>query len=134
MKIGPQGLLAEINVIPLVDIVLVLLIIFMITAPLLTTGIQVDLPQTQAGEIKSKVRPLIITVTKEGHILVKKQKLSLKRLSRWLKEAKRAGLIKEVQVQADQKASYGLVAKVLGELSAAGITEVALLTRPHEKP
>jgi len=130
MKTGKKGLLAEINVTPLVDVMLVLLIIFMITAPLLTTGIQVDLPETRAGELRKSSKPFVITITHEGKIIVGRQSLSLERLSRWLAEAKRAGLVREVQIQADKRVPYGLVAKVLGEVSAAGITEIGLMTRP----
>ncbi len=136
MKVGKsRGLLAEINVIPLVDIMLVLLIIFMITAPLLTTGIEVELPQTRAGELKESSRPFVITITRKGEILVGRQRLSLERLSRWLKEAKEAGLIKEVRLRADREVPYGVVAQVLGELEAAGITQIGLITQPgpHER-
>ncbi|HIE33109.1 MAG TPA: biopolymer transporter ExbD [Thermodesulfobacteriaceae bacterium] len=130
MKPGKKGLMAEINVTPLVDVMLVLLIIFMITAPLLTTGIQVDLPETRAGELKKNEKPFVITITKEGKIIVGQQSLSLERLSRWLAEAKRVGIVKDVQIQADKQVPYGLIAKVLGELEAAGITEIGLMTKP----
>lgn len=130
MKFGAKGLMAEINVTPLVDVMLVLLIIFMITAPLLTTGIEVDLPETRAGELKKKEKSLVVTITKEGKIIVGRESLSLKRLSRWLAEAKRAGIVKEVRIRADREVPYGLVAKVLGELEAAGITEIGLMTKP----
>ena len=127
-----KGLLSEINVTPLVDVMLVLLIIFMITAPLLTTGLKVDLPETQAGELRSPEKPLVIVITREGKILVGREALSLPRLSRWLSEARAAGLVKAVQVQADRRVPYEVVARVLGELSAAGITSVALVTQPLE--
>ncbi|QJA06785.1 ExbD/TolR family protein [Thermosulfurimonas marina] len=130
--ISRKGLLSEINVTPLVDVMLVLLIIFMITAPLLTTGLKVDLPETQAGELQATGKPLVIVITREGKILVGRKVLSLKRLSRWLAEARSAGLIKEVQLQADRRVPYEVVARVLGELSAAGITSVALVTQPLE--
>ncbi len=123
-------MLADINVTPLVDVMLVLLIIFMITAPLLTTGLRVDLPETRAGEVRSPGKPLIITITREGKILVGREALSLSRLSRWLSEAQAAGLVQEVQVRADRRVPYGVVARVLGELSGAGITKVALITQP----
>jgi len=127
-----KGLLSEINVTPLVDVMLVLLIIFMITAPLLTTGLKVDLPETRAGELRSPEKPLVIVITREGKILVGREVLSLPRLSRWLSEARAAGLVKAVQVQADRRVPYEVVARVLGELSAAGITSVALVTQPLE--
>lgn len=127
-----RGLLSEINVTPLVDVMLVLLIIFMITAPLLTTGLKVDLPETRAGELRSPEKPLVIVITREGKILVGREVLSLPRLSRWLSEARAAGLVKAVQIRADRRVPYEVVARVLGELSAAGITSVALVTQPLE--
>ena len=133
---GRKGLLAEINVTPLVDVMLVLLIIFMITAPLFTTGLRVDLPRTRAGKLKTPERPLVITITREGRILVGKEAVSLSRLSRWLAEARAAGLVREVQLRADRTVPYGIVARVLGELSGAGLTDIALVTQPleHARP
>ncbi|RUM89505.1 MAG: protein TolR [Thermodesulfatator sp.] len=130
--LGKKGLLAEINVTPLVDVMLVLLIIFMITAPLLSTGLQVDLPRTRAGELRPAEKPLVIVITREGKILVGREAVSLSRLSRWISEARSAGLVREVQLQADRRVPYELVARVLGELSAAGVTEIALVTQPLE--
>ncbi len=136
MKLREEGLLAEINVVPLVDIVLVLLIIFMITAPLMTTGILVDLPKTKAGPIpQSPKKPLTIVITREGKVRVGREFVSLKRLEAWLKEAKDKGLVKDVRLQADEKVPYGVVARVLGLVEAAGISEISLITIPvsHEK-
>jgi biopolymer transport protein TolR len=123
---------AEINIIPLVDIVLVILIIFMITAPLMTAGIEVNLPQTKDSPLsRQEAEPLRITIFKDGTIKVSGEAMSLDRLSAWLEEAKKRGVIKEVQIEADREANYGLVAKVLSEVKRAGFTQVGLLTIPE---
>jgi biopolymer transport protein TolR len=123
---------AEINIIPLVDIVLVILIIFMITAPLMTAGIEVNLPQTKDSPLsRQEAEPLRITIFKDGTIKVSGETISLNKLSAWLEEAKKRGVIKEVQIEADREANYGLVAKVLSEVKRAGFTQVGLLTIPE---
>jgi biopolymer transport protein TolR len=123
---------AEINIIPLVDIVLVILIIFMITAPLMTAGIEVNLPQTKDSPLsRQEAEPLRITIFKDGTIKVSGETMSLNKLSAWLGEAKNRGVIKEVEIEADREANYGLVAKVLSEVKRAGFTQVGLLTIPE---
>jgi biopolymer transport protein TolR len=123
---------AEINIIPLVDIVLVILIIFMITAPLMTAGIEVNLPQTKDSPLsRQESEPLRITIFKDGTIKVSGEVMSLNKLSAWLEEAKKRDVIKEVQIEADKEANYGLVAKVLSEVKRAGFTQVGLLTIPE---
>jgi len=131
MKAG-KGLQHEINVIPLVDIVLVILIIFMITAPLMTTGLEVDLPKTKdTGLVRKEREPLKITITARGEVKVSGEVVSLERLSKWLSEAKRHKLVEEVQIEADRQALYEIVAKVLAEVKKAGFTQVGLLTLPE---
>ncbi len=130
MKNQKRGLLAEINVTPLVDVMLVLLIIFMITAPMLSTGLEVDLPETKAGVLKKKA-PLMIVLDEKGRIFIKDQAFSLEKLRPWLLQAKKAGLIREINLKADRRCPYGLVAKVLAEIEAAGFTEIGLITRPE---
>ena len=130
MKNRKRGLLAEINVTPLVDVMLVLLIIFMITAPMLSTGLEVDLPETKAGVLKKKA-PLMIVLDEKGRIFIKDQAFSLEKLRPWLLQAKKTGLIREINLKADRRCPYGLVAKVLAEIEAAGFTEIGLITRPE---
>lgn len=131
MKAG-KGLQDEINVIPLVDIILVILIIFMITAPLMTSGLEVDLPKTKDTAIARKERePLKITITANGVIKISGQPVSLDRLSRWLSEAKRHNLVEEVEIEADRRAYFEVVAKVLSEVKRAGFTQVGVLTQPE---
>jgi len=131
MKIG-KDLQGEINIIPLVDIILVILIIFMITAPLLTSGIEVELPKTKDTPLSQKEdQPLRITITKEGKIKVYGEEITLNSLISWIVEAKKNNLIKEIQIEADRRCPYGIVAKVLSELKKAGIEEIGLLTQPE---
>ncbi len=125
-----RGLLADINVTPLVDVMLVLLIIFMITAPMMTTGLEVDLPKTKAGQLKAE-KPLLITINAEGKIFINQQEFPLERLDIWLKEARKGGWLKGVTLKADRRCPYGIVAKVLAEIQAVGITEVGLVTEPE---
>ncbi len=122
-----RGLMAEINVTPLVDIMLVLLIIFMITAPMMTTGIELDLPKTKAGALKLE-KSLIISITAKGKIFINQHQIPLSRLSIWLKEAKQRGLPNEITIKADRHCPYGIVAKVLSEVQAIGITNISLIT------
>lgn len=131
MKIG-KDLQGEINIIPLVDIILVILIIFMITAPLLTSGIEVELPRTKDTPLTQKEKePLRITITKEGKIKVYGEEISLDSLVSWIMEAKKNNLIEEIQISADQNCPYGIVAKVISEIKKSGINEVGLLTQPE---
>lgn len=132
MKIGKK-LQDEINVIPLVDIVLVILIIFMITAPLMTTGLEVDLPKTKDTGISQRERePLRITITERGEIKIAGEAINLESLGKWLEEAKRQHLVQEVQIEADRRALYEVVAKVLAEVKRAGFTQIGLLTLPEK--
>ena len=128
MKIG-RDLQGDINIIPLVDIILVILIVFMITAPLLTTGIDVKLPKTQASAITRKsTEPLVINITKSGRVKVKGKVVSLETLYFWLKEMRQKRGISQVEVAADRGCKYGVVAKVLAVIQKAGIKNIALLT------
>lgn len=130
MKTTRKGLLAEINVTPLVDVMLVLLIIFMITAPMLSTGLEVELPETKAGKMEEK-KALLLVIDASGRIFIDRKEFDLKSLRTWLVQAKKAGLIKEISLKADRRCPYGRVAKVLAEIQAAGFTEIGLLTRPE---
>ncbi len=125
--------MAEINVTPLVDVMLVLLIIFMITAPMMTTGLQVDLPRTKAGSLKPRT-PLMLTIDAQGRLFINRQEIPITRLGTWLKEAKRKGLLREVNIKADKRCPYGIVARVLGEIQAVGINNIGLVTEPENVP
>jgi biopolymer transport protein TolR len=121
--------LSEINVTPLVDVMLVLLIIFMISAPLLTVGVPVDLPKTEAGAMDEQSEPLSITVRADGGIYIQNAKTSFGALSGALRTmGAGGGFDRPVYVRADGKAPYERVAQVMAALSTSGFTKIGLIT------
>jgi biopolymer transport protein TolR len=122
--------MAEINVTPMVDVMLVLLIIFMVAAPMLTVGVPLDLPQTQAKSLEQDKNPLTLSVNFKGQVFLNETEVAVDDLVPKLKaitEA-RAGLDERIFVRGDKKVDYGTVMKVMGRLSAAGFRRVALVT------
>ena len=125
-----RPVMAEINVTPMVDVMLVLLIIFMVSAPLLTVGVPLDLPQTQAKSLDQDKNPLTLSVNLKGQVFLNDTEIGLDDLVPKLKaiaEA-RGGLDERIFVRGDKKVDYGTVMKVMGRLSAAGFRRVALVT------
>ena len=120
---------SEINVTPFVDVMLVLLIIFMVTAPLLTVGVQVDLPESSADTLPND-EPLEITISKKGIIFIQETEIVLKELVPKLKAITQNRFDTKIYVRGDAIIDYGTVMKVLGELSGSGFTKVALITKP----
>lgn len=122
--------MAEINVTPLVDVMLVLLIIFMVTAPMMTSGVQVDLPESKAAALEQEEEPVAITIDPAGIIYVQDVPVAPQDLGARFAELK-AGSGEEagprVHLRADQSLNYGLVMNVMGELNAAGIRRVAMV-------
>ena len=121
--------MAEINVTPFVDVMLVLLIVFMITAPLLTVGVKVDLPKTRAATVADAVEPLEITIDARGRIYLKETPIELDRLIPRLKAITGANPDVPIFIRGDASVSYGQVMRVLGEISAAGFRKVTLPTK-----
>ena len=124
--------LSEINVTPFVDVMLVLLIIFMVTAPLLTVGVQVDLPESNADTLQSDNEPLEITINSDGNIFVQETEITLKELVPKLIAITDNSLDTKIYVRGDEVINYGRVMKVLGELSGAGFSKVALISEPYK--
>ena len=120
--------MAEINVTPMVDVMLVLLVIFMVTAPLLTVGVQVDLPKTKAGLIKDQVEPLAVTVKADGQIYLQDKAIELAVLAPRLIAITGANPDVRIFVRGDKAIEYGRVMQVMGTLNAAGFNKVALIT------
>jgi biopolymer transport protein TolR len=120
--------LSEINVTPLVDVMLVLLIIFMISAPLLTAGVPVDLPKTEAGALTNQSQPLTVTIKADGSIFLQSQEVNFSRFAPTMKAMSDAGYDKPVYVRADGRAPYAIVAQVMASLSASGFKSIGLLT------
>ncbi|MBN9042787.1 MAG: protein TolR [Rhizobiales bacterium 62-47] len=126
--------MAEINVTPMVDVMLVLLIIFMVSAPLLTVGVPLDLPQTQAKSLDQDKNPLTLSVNLKGQVFLNDTEIPIDDLVPKLKaitEA-RAGLDERIFVRGDKKVDYGTVMKVMGRLSSAGFRRVALVTEVEQ--
>ncbi|MFQ5763444.1 MAG: protein TolR [Rhodospirillales bacterium] len=123
----------EINVTPMVDVMLVLLIIFMVTAPLLTVGVQVDLPRTKASIIQGQDEPLAITVDAEGRVYLQDTEVDLEGLVPRLQAITQNNADVRIFVRGDASINYGRVMEVMGTVNAAGYGKVALVTRQVKK-
>ena len=120
--------MAEINVTPFVDVMLVLLIVFMVTAPLLTVGVPVDLPKTRAPALGQDKEPLSVTIAKDGKIFLQKQVVTQEALVPKLQAISQNGYDQRIFVRGDKSVDYGRVMEVMGMLSQAGFTHIGLVT------
>ena len=120
--------MAEINVTPMVDVMLVLLIIFMVSAPLLTVGVPVDLPQTSANPLSEEKEPLTISVNAKGEVFLQETPVTVEELAPRLIAITNSGYDERIYVRGDRNVNYGQVMKVMGTLSGAGFKRVALVT------
>jgi len=130
-----RPVMAEINVTPMVDVMLVLLIIFMVSAPLLTVGVPLDLPQTQAKSLDQDKEPLTVSVNQGGQVYLQNTEIAVEELVAKLKaitEA-RGGAEERIFVRGDRQVDYGTVMKVMGRISAAGFRRVALVTESEQQ-
>ncbi len=127
---GRRAPMAEINVTPLVDVMLVLLIIFMVTAPLLVAGVPVDLPDSRAGALKQDNTPVQVSLDREGQLFINEQAVDDDALAAKLTAIREVRVADEprVYVRADSRLDYGRVMRVVGEVNAAGFTKVALVS------
>jgi biopolymer transport protein TolR len=125
-----RPVMSEINVTPFVDVMLVLLIIFMVSAPLLTVGVPIDLPQTQAKSLDQDREPLTVSVTNKGEVYLQNSAIRIEELVPKLQAITqvRGGLEERIYVRGDRNVDYGTVMRVMGRLSAAGFRRVALVT------
>jgi len=129
--------MSEINVTPMVDVMLVLLIIFMVSAPLLTVGVPIDLPQTQASSLdQADKEPLAVSVNTKGQIFLQNSEIPLEELVPKLQAIAQArgGSDERIYVRGDRTVDYGTVMRVMGRLSAAGFRKVALVTEVEQTP
>ena len=126
--------MAEINVTPMVDVMLVLMIIFMVSAPMLTVGVPLDLPQTQAKSLEQDKTPLQLSVDIKGKIFINDTEVQINDLVPKLKAITdaRGGTDERIFMRADKKADYGTVARVMGQLSGAGFKRLALVTEVEQ--
>jgi len=125
-----RSVMAEINVTPMVDVMLVLLIIFMVSAPLLTVGVPIDLPQSQAKSLEQDKEPLTLSVNDKGKVFLQNEEIDLEKLMPKLEAVAqvRGGKEARVYVRGDKNVNYGAMMAVMGRLSGAGFTRVALVT------
>ena len=126
--------MSEINVTPMVDVMLVLLIIFMVSAPLLTVGVPIDLPQTKAKSLDQDKEPLALSVNEKGQVFLQNSEIKMDELVPKLEAITQArgGYEERIYVRGDRKVDYGTVMRVMGRLSAAGFHRVALVTEVEQ--
>jgi biopolymer transport protein TolR len=122
----------EINVTPMVDVMLVLLIIFMVAAPLLTVGVPIELPQAKGKQLESNKEPLTISVAANGDIFIGETAVPLNELADKLKSIAKNGVDEQVFVRGDKGINYGTVMRVMGRISAGGFRKVSLVTEVEE--
>src|SRR5436305_5967024 len=123
-----RAALAEINVTPLVDVMLVLLIIFMVSAPLLTVGVPLQLPKTEAGAIEDRAKPLTVSIREDGALFVNEAPTPFAALAPTVRDLAGQGAAAPIYVRADGRAPYALVAQVMASLSASGFSALNLIT------
>jgi biopolymer transport protein TolR len=130
-----SAVMSEINVTPFVDVMLVLLIVFMVSAPLLTVGVPLDLPQSQAKSLEQDREPLTISVNLQGQVFLQNSEIKIDDLVTKLKaitDARGGGFDERIYVRGDKKVDYGTMMRVMGRLSAAGYHRVALVTEVEQ--
>ena len=119
---------SDINVTPFIDVVLVLLIVFMVTAPLLTVGVPVDLPKSAASALNDKEEPIVVSVNKKGEIFVQETSVDAEKMIAMLLAVTENNKDLRIYVRGDQTLDYGTVMGVMGQLNSAGFTKVALVS------
>ena len=129
-KNNNKSFMSDINVTPLVDVMLVLLIIFMVTAPMLMQGVEVNLPKTTTKHIKTQDEPLILTVNKEREIFIENHRIKLESLEIKVEKIFQNRRDKEILLRADEEVPYGFVMKVIAKVKQAGLDKVGLVTEP----
>ena len=130
-RVSRRGKLnSEINVTPLVDVMLVLLIVFMIAAPLLSVGVPIELPKTDAKALPSQQEPITITVDFEGGVFIQDEEISLDDLATRLIAVSTNGYEERIYLRGDRDTDYGEVMKVMARINTAGFTNIGLVTDP----
>ena len=125
--------ISEINVTPFVDVMLVLLIIFMVTAPLLTVGVQVDLPETSADTLPEETEPLTLTINAKGEIFIQETKVEYEKIIAKIMAVSNNRTDTRIFVRGDKNINYGRVLEIMGMLSGSGFTKVALISEPYKE-
>jgi len=125
--------ISEINVTPFVDVMLVLLIIFMVTAPLLTVGVQVDLPETSADTLPEETEPLTLTINAKGEIFIQETKVEYEKIIAKIMAVSNNRTDTRIFVRGDKNINYGRVLEIMGMLSGSGFSKVALISEPYKE-
>ena len=125
--------MSEINVTPFVDVMLVLLIIFMVTAPLLTVGVQVDLPESSADTLPEESEPLTLTINAKGEIFIQETKIEFEKIIPKILAVSNNRTDTRIFVRGDKTINYGRVLEIMGMLSGSGFTKVALISEPYKE-
>tara|TARA_B100000989_G_scaffold201901_1_gene152769 strand:+ start:375 stop:791 length:417 start_codon:yes stop_codon:yes gene_type:complete len=133
LKRSEREPMSEINVTPFVDVMLVLLIIFMVTAPLLTVGVQVDLPETSADTLPEESEPLTLTINSKGEVFIQETKIEFENLIKKILAVSNNRTDTRIYVRGDKTINYGRVLEVMGKLSGSGFTKVALISEPFKE-
>ncbi len=130
---GKQRLVAEINVTPLVDVMLVLLIIFMVTAPMMTQGLEIDLPKTTAKSLRQHEKPIVVSVNGKGEVFLGRIKLDRNQLFLQLKQLPQEKKKQPIYLRADKDVPYGVVVTAMADIKRAGFDKLGMITRPSEE-
>ena len=125
-----SGLMGEINVTPFVDVMLVLLIIFMVTAPMMVEGVNVDLPETTAQPLESEKEPLVVTIDKEGQVFINDFKTGRDIFATKLTKVLEARQDRTVYLKADKTIPYGVVMQIMSEIRGTGVAKLGMVTLP----
>ena len=133
LKRSEREPMSEINVTPFVDVMLVLLIIFMVTAPLLTVGVQFDLPETSADTLPEESEPLTLTINSKGEVFIQETKIEFNNLIKKILAVSNNRTDTRIYVRGDKTINYGRVLEVMGILSGSGFTKVALISEPYKE-
>ena len=130
---GRKAIMSEINVTPLVDVMLVLLIIFMVAAPMMTVGVPIDLPETQAKALNSDTQPITVSVNPAGEIFLQETPIAIEEVVPKLEAIATTGYNERIYVRGDTNADYGTVMKVMARISAAGFKNLGLVTLQEQE-
>ena len=130
---GRRRLVSDINVTPMVDVMLVLLIIFMVTAPMMTQGLNVDLPETTSKSLRQEEKPLILTINKDGEISINNVPQVRALMIQELEKSYKANKDRPLFLRADKNVPYGIVVGVMADIKAVGFDKIGMITKPAEK-
>ena len=124
--------MSEINVTPLVDVILVLLIIFMVTAPMMQQGVEISLPKSKAVKMEARDENFVVTVSRDGGVYINKNRYRIEDFEKKVEAIFKNDMKREVYVKADKDVAYGYVIRVIGGLKNAGVEQVGMVTEPYE--